>query len=228
MSPKKKGQVVSPEADIRILILDQSPVCFEGLRAIIARQERLKICDYTWMGENAADLVQRQNPDLLVIDPFIERADGLWLIKDVSTRFPCLRILVITHKPEEIYAERILRAGASGYWMKSGSAGELIKAIETVLSGQVYVSPRIALFAVHKLMARSYCDRTLVGNLTDRELHIFGLIGAGAGPGCIAGDLKLSRKTIETYQDRIKAKLGYTDASELRTGARHWVDSLRV
>jgi DNA-binding NarL/FixJ family response regulator len=132
----------------------------------------------------------------------------------------------VSQRPEEVFAERILRAGASGYWMKNGGETELLSCIETVLSGQIYVSSRVALYAVHRLVAGRHPRSNLVGGLTDRELHVFGLIGNGMGPGRIAGDLNLSRKTIETYQERIKLKLGYGDAFQLRVGARRWVESI--
>ena len=211
---------------MRLLVLDRNAVCSEGIRAIVARHERLIVCEEAWTDATAAQLIETARPTLLVIDPFADGVDGIWLIKDLSTRFPHIYILVVTQKPEEIYAERVLRAGARGYWMKNGEPDELIRSIDIVLSGERYLSPRMVLFAVHKLATRPSVDGMRIGSLTDRELHVFGLIGAGAGPGRIAGDLKLSRKTVETYQDRIKTKLGYSGASELRDGARQWVDSL--
>jgi len=225
MSKLAKGR--SPQAPARLLVVDANEVCREGIRAIIARDGRFKLCDGASKKlESVAALVAQQQPDLLLIEPFEEERDGVLLIKDLALRFQNVRILVVSHKPEEIYAERILRAGASGYWMKNGASEELVHGIETVLSGELYVSPRVANLAMRKLLHSPRWSGTAIGGLTDRELHVYGLIGAGFGAGRIAGDLGLSRKTVETYQDRIKTKLGFQDARELREAARTWLGSV--
>jgi len=90
----------------------------------------------------------------------------------LAARCPRARILAVSRQPEEIYAERALRAGASGYWMKTSTRKELIRAIDTVLAGELYVSPRIALRAVHEIVDRP-AAHPKVPNLTDRELHVF-------------------------------------------------------
>ena len=212
----------------RLLIVDVSALCREGLRAIISQNKRFAVADCAYNGVGVTDLVARNRPDLLVIEPFAGGRDGVLLVKDLAMRFQKLRILVVSEKPEEVYAERILRAGANGYWMKSDPSEELIRAVETVLSGELYVSPRVAFLAVQKLAEAPRSNDKPTGNLTDRELHVFELIGAGHGTGRIAEDLGLSRKTIETYQDRIKTKLGYQDARQLREGARKWFDSVKA
>ncbi|MEO7724790.1 MAG: response regulator transcription factor [Chthoniobacterales bacterium] len=177
-------------------------------------------------GIRAMDLVGQHRPDLLLIEPFAEGRDGVLLIKDLKARYPGLRILAISLKSEEVYAERILRAGACGYWMKSGPSEELIRAIETCLSGEFYLSQRMGFFAVRKLVDAPRSSASPVGGLTDRELHVFGLIGAGHGTGRIAEQLGISRKTVETHQEHIKTKLCYRNAGELRDGARSWFDEL--
>ena len=96
-----------------------------------------------------------------------------------------MRILAVSRQPEEIYAECALRAGALGYWMKTSTREELIRAIDTVLAGELYVSPRVALCAVHEIVGRPP-NNPKVPNLTDRELHVFALLGAGFGTTRIA------------------------------------------
>jgi DNA-binding NarL/FixJ family response regulator len=210
----------------RLLIIDASIVFYEGIAAIVNRTNRFEICREPDQGKSAADLVEAHQPDLVLIDPFTDGVDGVWLIKALAESFPQTQIIVVSQRPEEVYAERVLRAGARGFWMKSGGEKELICCLDTVLADEIYLSPRMTLFAVHRFVAAQRVEASLVEDLTDRELHVFGLIGAGNGPGQIAGDLKLSRKTIETYQDRIKTKLGHNDARELRDGARRWITSI--
>jgi DNA-binding NarL/FixJ family response regulator len=171
----------------------------------------------------ASKLTEKHQPDLLIIEPFLGHYDGIFLLKELAARFPRTRILAVSRQPEEIYAERALRAGASGYWMKTGPREELICAIDTVLAGELYVSPRIALRAVHEVVDRR-AAHPKVPNLTDRELHVFALSGAGLGTSRIAQELGISPKTVETYHEHIKLKLGYRDAGALRRGAREWFE----
>ena len=87
------------------------------------------------------ELIRKRQPDVLLIEPFPGNRDGIRWIKDLATEFPRIRILVVTSQSEQIYAERALHAGAAGYWMKNGSAEELIRALDTVAAGEVYISP---------------------------------------------------------------------------------------
>jgi DNA-binding NarL/FixJ family response regulator len=103
--------------------------------------------------------------------------------------------------------------------MKNGSKSELLHAVETVARGEIYVSPVIASLAVHKLAGRDSIPCRLDA-LSDRELTIFSLIADGRGVGRIAKELGISRKTIETHCEHIKEKLGYSNAEELKRGAR--------
>jgi DNA-binding NarL/FixJ family response regulator len=167
------------------------------------------------------ELLEKHQPDLLLIEPFLGNCDGIFLIKELAARFRGIRILVVSRQPEEIYAERALRAGASGYWMKNATQEELIWAIDTVLAGELYVSSRIALRAVHKVVEQPAAYQS-VGELTDRELHVFALTGGGFGTSRIARELGISAKTVETYYEHIKLKLGYADADALHQGARDW------
>src|SRR5207237_3532319 len=96
---------------------------------------------------------------------------------------------------------------------------ECIKVIEAVLDGELLVSTGIALVAVHRLIENPAAYRH-ASNLTDRELHVFGLIGAGFGTNRIAKELGISPRTVETYDEHIKVKLGYLDAEALQRGAR--------
>jgi DNA-binding NarL/FixJ family response regulator len=169
------------------------------------------------------ELMEKHRPNLLVIEPFLGHHDGIFFLKQLAARFSRTRILAVSRRPEEIYAERALRAGASGYWMKTATREELIRAIHTVLAGELYVSPRIALRAVHEVVDRPL-THPKVPNLTDRELHVFTLSGAGLGTSRIAQELGISPKTVETYHEHIKLKMGYRDAHALRRGAREWFE----
>lgn len=210
-----------PSRQPSVVIADDSTVAREGLVAIIRRDLGYTVCGIATDERTTRELTEKHQPDLLVIEPFLGHHDGIFLLKQLATRFPQARILAVSRQPEEIYAERALRAGASGYWMKTSTRDELIRAIENILAGELYVSPRIALRAVHEVVSRP-AAHPKIPNLTDRELHVFALSGAGLGTSRIAQELGISPRTVETYHEHIKLKLGYRDANALRRGAREW------
>jgi DNA-binding NarL/FixJ family response regulator len=212
-----------PSRQPSVVIADDSTVAREGLVAIIRRDLGYTVCGLATDEKATRELTEKHQPDLLVIEPFLGHHDGIFLLKQIAARFPRARILAVSRRSEEIYAERALRAGASGYWMKTSTQKELIRAIDTVLAGELYVSPRIALRAVHEVVDRPTAHPK-IPNLTDRELHVFALSGAGLGTSRIAQELGISPRTVETYHEHIKLKLGYGDANALRRGAREWFD----
>ena len=191
----------------------------QGLVTIIGRDPRYHVCGAAHTFEEANRLVRQHRPDVLLIEPFLENRDAIRWIKDLASEFPRIRILVVTRQCERTYAERALRAGASGYWMKNSSVEELMRAIETVLAGDVYASRAITSIAMQKF-AGDRNPPTGIDVLSDREMAVFFRIGAGHGSGQIAKELGISRKTVESHCEHIKLKLGYPDAEALHRGAR--------
>ncbi len=189
------------------------------MATIVGRDERYRVCGAAHTFEEANKLVRQHCPDVLLIEPFLENRDAIRWIKDLATEFPRIRILIVSRRSERTYAERALRAGASGYWMKNGSVDELMQAIETVLAGEIYASKTINCLAMRKLAG----DRNLphaLDVLSNREMAVLSLIAAQHGQGEIAKQLGISRKTIESHCEHIKAKLGYANAEALKHGAR--------
>jgi DNA-binding NarL/FixJ family response regulator len=205
----------------RVLVADDSTVAREGIAAIIREDLGYTLCGLAADKGTTSELMEKHQPDLLVVEPFLGHYDGIFFLRELTARFPETRILAVSRQPEEIYAERALRAGASGYWMKTGTREELIHAIDTVLASELYVSPRIALRALHEVVEQP-TGHPKAPNLTDRELHVFTLTGVGFGTNRIAKELGISPKTVETYHEHIKLKLGYCDAAALHQGAREW------
>src|SRR5437868_11916436 len=189
------------------------------MATIIGRDKRYQVCGHAHGFYDAGELIRKHQPDVLLIEPFLEDRDGIRWIKDLAAEFPSVRILVVTGQSERIYAERALHAGAAGYWMKNGSAEELLRAVETVAAGELYVSPLIASLALETFAHRKALPHS-VNLLSDRELAVFALIAGEQGVGRIAKKLGISRTTVETHCEHIKLKLGYRNAEALKRGAR--------
>jgi DNA-binding NarL/FixJ family response regulator len=189
------------------------------MAAIVGRNKKYYVCGGAHGFFDAGELIRKHQPDVLLIEPFLEDRDGICWIKDLATEFPQTRILIVSRQSEHIYAKRALHAGAAGYWMKNGSAQELMRAVDTVAAGELYASPAITALAMQRFARRGDLPSG-VDTLSDRELAVFSLIAAERSPGKIAKELGISRKTVETHFEHIKLKLGYADAEALKRGAR--------
>ena len=216
---KKSAPVRAGKEPRRVVAVGDTIIGEQGLVAIIGRDPRYHMCGAAHTFDEANKLVRQHRPDVLLIEPFLENRDAIRWIKDLATEFPRIRILIVSRQSERIYAERALQAGAAGYWMKNSSMDELMRAIETVVAGEIYASRAITSFAMRKFAG----DRNLPAGLdvlSDREMAVLALIAAGHGTGQIAKELGVSRKTIESHCGHIKLKLDFPDAEALHRGAR--------
>jgi DNA-binding NarL/FixJ family response regulator len=211
----------------RVVVIGDTCVSEEGMATIVGRDKRYYVCGRAHRFDDAGELIRKHQPDVLLIDPFLEDCDGIRWIKDLATEFPRIRILIVTDQSEWLYAERALHAGAAGYWMKNGSAEELLRAVETVAGGEIYVSPLIASLALERFVHRKALPHG-VNLLSDRELAVFALIAGEQGVGRIAKKLGISRTTVETHCEHIKLKLGYHNAEALKHGARKLLGTVRT
>src|SRR5215831_5579202 len=207
----------------RILVVDDHPMIREGVARLISQQEDLVCCGEAANAAQTMDLVDSQNPDLVILDLRLKGGDGLELIKSLKALHSDLRILILSQYEAPLYAERALRAGAMGYLVKEQGAEEVLSAIRTVLAGQVYLTRGTAALLLHKYVgATSRSSSDHVQELTDRELHVLGLLGAGLSTREIAAELRLSFKTVETHRENIKRKLGLQGAAALIHYATNW------
>src|SRR5580765_4924234 len=171
-----------PVKKTRILIADDHPLFREGMVQLIERERDLCCCGETNGVVSTEASVARLKPDLLVLDLRLKDGDGLALIKSLKSRFPDLLILVLSEHDETIFAERALRAGAKGYLMKAEAAHEVLNAIRMTLQGELYVSRKMSVLVLHKLLNGSSDSGDNYGErLTDRELQVFQMIGSGQG-----------------------------------------------
>jgi len=207
----------------RILVVDDHPVVRQGLLHFINQQEDLVGCGEASNSAEALKAAAECNPDLAVVDVRLKNEDGLELIKEFKARFPALRILMLSQYDLPLYAERALRAGALGFVVKAQAADEILAAIRSVLVGEIYLPRPLARHLLHQLIGSApSAPRPSVENLTDRELHVLRLLGAGRSTREVAAVLGLSFKTVETHRENIKHKLGLQGANQLVHFATEW------
>ena len=207
---------------VRIVIVDDHPMVRERLAEIINREADMKVCGEAEDRPNGLEVIGREKPDLAIIDLTLKRSNGLDLIKDLRAMHPELRILVVSMQEENLYAERVIRAGAHGYITKQEATRKILEAIRTVLSGKVYLSDALSADILSRMVGKSKAPGSSFELLTDRELQVFDLVGQGFSTRQIAEQLGLDVKTVETYRARIKDKLELKDASELLRKAIAW------
>lgn len=204
-----------------VYIVDDHPLYCEGLTALLAREHGLNLCGVAYSASQARDEVPTLHPDLLLLDLGLSDGSGLDLIQFFRTVMPDLTMLAVSAFDETIYAERSLRSGAGGYVMKSEGASNLIKAIRTVLRGDLYLSEPIRQRIFERQLGLSR-DAGKVRDLTDRELEVYRMIGEGISVGAIAERLHLSPKTVDSYRRNAQEKLGLRSAKELLRHATVW------
>jgi len=210
----------------RVLIIDDHPIMRQGLQQCLEQEQDLSVCGQLESGNNAISRIQDTNPDLLIVDISLPDENGISLLKRVRAKYPNLRSLVLSMHDETLYAERALRAGANGYVMKQQPADVLLQAIRKVLDGEVYLSDKMSSMLVNRLVgAERKTGKIGVDRLSDRELEVFQLIGAGVKTRDIAEKLNVSVKTVETHRSRIKEKMNLPSSTELVHYAVNWVKS---
>src|SRR4029450_3492014 len=194
-----------------VFIVDDHPLVREGLTNLINRQSDLVVCGEAKDSAEAIAGITKERPDVAIVDISLTNESGLELIKQLVTQLPEVALIVLSMHDDALYAERALRAGARGYVMKHETSKSVLASIRRVLGREIYVSERIVnRMALRLTSSRQAVARSPVERLSDRELEIFRLLGQGRTPSEIAGDLKLSLKTVQAYCARAKEKFGVT------------------
>lgn len=206
-----------------VFVVDDHPIVRQGLALLINQETDLTVCGEAEEMHSALSAVQAVRPDILIVDISLNGPDGLELLKNIRLGAPRLPVLILSMHDESIYAERALRAGANGYIMKQEATEKVLVALRRILSGEIYVSDRIANSMLrHYVRGVNPSEHSSISDLTDRELEVFRLIGEGHGTRQIAETLHLSVKTVESYQAHIKEKLSLRSARELVQHAVQW------
>jgi len=218
MNPQEQSQKKS-----RVVIIEDHPVLCSGLRQLVDNQPDLACVGVADNISDAKRLVAECKPNLTVLDLRLKGGDALDFIKTLRVEHPEVKVLVLSQYDELIFAERALRAGASGYIMKENATDEVLRALHKVLTGDLYFSERVAAAVVQRMLReKPIASRDGVERLSDREMQVFQLLGASYSAREIAEQFHLSRKTVETHCEKIKHKLSLHNAAELKQFARRW------
>ena len=205
---------------IRIFIADDHPIVRQGLRRIVEEDPGMAIAGEA--GDAAAVLTALQSTaaDLVLLDVSMPGGPFLETLKELRTRHPTVRVLALSVHPEDQWAVRALRAGASGYLTKDHSPDQLLEAIRRVYRGGKYVSPTLAERLAEQLDGGA--ERAPHELLSDREFEVMRRLGNGLTITQIASELALSAKTVSTYRARILEKMAVESNADLvRYAARY-------
>src|SRR4029077_20826557 len=217
-------QEVMSEKKERVVIVDDHPMFRERLSELINHELDMEVCGEADDAEEAIRLIRETSPNLAIVDITLKASSGLELIKSIKALSIIVPVLVLSMHDESLYAERALRAGASGYITKSQEAAQVLLAVRSVLGGKIYLSEEMTSGFLKSLAATGTKGIARpVDRLTDRELQVLDLIGRGRTTRDIAEPLKLGVATVDAYRARIKEKMNFRNAMELQHFAVRWV-----
>lgn len=198
---------------IKILIADDHPVVRKGLKEIIEETPDMMVGDEASNGQETLEKVRKSDFDIVLLDISMPGRSGLDILKELKSEKPDLSVLILSMHPEEQYAVRVLKAGASGYLTKESAPDELIAAIRKASIGRKYISSSLAEKLAFDLEIDA--EKPLHETLSDREYEVMCMIASGKTITEIAEKLFLSVKTISTYRSRILEKMRMKSNAEL-------------
>jgi DNA-binding NarL/FixJ family response regulator len=208
---------------LRVFVVDDHPIVRAGVRLVIQGLPGFELCGETGRPEGAPEAAAHARADAVILDLMLGGGrDGLELVAAMRSALPKARLLVFSMNAEELFAERVLKAGANGYLMKGGDLSQLQNALVRLARGETVLSPTMK----ERLdEARRFGPRGAapLASLSDRELQVFMRLGAGRSTHQIAEELGVSMKTVSAHRENLKTKLGAASAPELVRQAVEYV-----
>ncbi len=204
---------MSPSPQIRILLADDHTMFREGVKKVLSGTPGFVVVDEAADAAEVLDKARKARCDIVVLDIAMPGRDGIDVLKQLKLMIPGLRVLVLSMYPEDQYAFRAIKAGASGYLTKNKASSELIEAIRRIASGRKYISAEVAEQLADDL--EHDADKPLHQRLSDREYQVMCLIASGKTVKQIAGELAVSVSTVSTMRTRILKKLDMKTNSEI-------------
>lgn len=208
---------------VRVFLVDDHPIVRRGFQLLIGLEPDLAVCGEADSAPAALQKIVSLKPDVAIVDLSLKSGSGMELIKQLHNQLPRLKMLAFTMWAQGFYAERALRAGASGYITKEEGTERAIEGIRLLMQGKTCLSPVVAEYLVARVSAATPAQSSACESLSDRELEVLQLLGKGLGSRQIAQNLHVSIKTVESHREHIKTKLALKRASELVNYAHNWV-----
>jgi DNA-binding NarL/FixJ family response regulator len=201
---------------VKVLLADDHPIVRQGLRNLLNSEQDFKVVGEASDGLNALELVDKQRPDVLVVDMMMPGLNGLEVIRRAKHSVPGLRIIVLSMQNADAYVVDALKLGASGYVLKDTGPAELIQAIRDVVAGQRYLSP-----AISERLTNTYIQQSSAATedpyqrLTNREREVLQLVAEGHTSTEIAARLFISTRTVELHRSKVMSKLSLHSQNDL-------------
>src|SRR5215212_7470118 len=199
---------------IRVLIADDHALVRAGIRALVEKIDDVVVVGEAGKGSEALDLVRQLKPNLMLLDITMPDGGGFDVLDQVTKKHPEIRVIVLTVHEAGEYAIRALREGAAGFLLKSAASTELQQAIQTVIDGEIYISPEMSRKTVIEV-GKGATKRDLLDTLSPRQREVLRLIAEGRTTKQIAHELGISVKTVETHRAQLMERLGIRDVAGL-------------
>jgi DNA-binding NarL/FixJ family response regulator len=208
---------------ISVVIVDDHRMFREHLGHLIDKSGDMVVCGEADNVEDGFALIKEERPSVAILDISLKGSSGLELLKELRAHEIEVPVLVLSMHEESLYAERAMRAGASGYITKHGASADVMVAVRRIVDGEIYLNPKFMGHMMSKIMGRAGTSGEPTEQLADRELEVFRLIGRGLTTREIGEKLGLGTATVDTYRARIKDKLKLENMARLRLEASRWV-----
>lgn len=201
---------------IKIMVVDEHKILREGLATLIAKQPDMEIVGEATDGREALDLVEKNTPDLILMDVTMPNLNGIEATRKIKAKQPEIEIIALSLHSDRRFVLGMIGAGASGYLIKQCTFDELVLAINTVMAGNKYLSPEISNILVEEYFRKDSQKKAIIDlKLTSREREILQLLAEGKNTKEIASNLSISVKTVETHRRHIKRKLKTSSVAKL-------------
>lgn len=198
---------------MKIIIADDHAIVREGLKQILSDSLHITSIDDVGDGIELLNKIQKNDYDIIILDISMPGKSGIETLRDIKSIKPNIPVLMLSIHPEEQYAIRVLKAGASGFISKDSAPDELIAAVEKIIGGHKYITPTLAEKLASEISPAK--DKPAHEYLSNREFEVFKMIAAGNTITEIANSFNLSVKTISTYRARIYEKMNLSSRAEL-------------
>lgn len=198
---------------MKVIIVDDHELIREGLKKVLIKNSDLEVVGEAGNSNELIGLLDQHDVDVVILDISMPGRSGLELLRDIKNLYPKVKTLVLSMHPEDRFAIRALKAGASGYLSKQSAAKELVNALRKIKSGGKYISPALAEQLALEIETPS--DKPLHEKLSNREFEIMIKISLGKSVSEIAGDLALSVNTITSYRSRVMQKMNMRSNAEI-------------